>query len=182
MLGSFDRRCSIAKENAINVNQMIRAPEVRLIGVDGEQLGIMSVKEALERAANVGLDLVEVASNAKPPVCRIMDYGKYKYEQNKKIQEAKKKQVHIQVKEIKLRPRTDVHDMEVKKRHIREFLGEGNKVKLTVRFRGREIVHKHLGLSMLTKISEELADVAVTEGLPSAEGSTLHIILAPKRD
>ncbi|MGQ9498950.1 MAG: translation initiation factor IF-3 [Dissulfurimicrobium sp.] len=166
----------------MNVNQMIKAVEVRLIGVNGEQLGIMSAKEALDRAANVGLDLVEVASNANPPVCRIMDYGKYKYEQNKKIQQAKKKQVHIHIKEIKLRPRTDVHDIEVKKRRIREFLEEGNKVKLSMQFRGREIVHKHLGLDILNRISEELSDVAVSEGSPSVNGPTLHIILAPKRD
>ncbi|WP_407932016.1 translation initiation factor IF-3 [Dissulfurimicrobium hydrothermale] len=161
---------------------MIRASEVRLIGVDGEQLGIMPVEDALDRAMSIGLDLVEVAPGAKPPVCRIMDYGKYRYEQSKKIQEAKKKQVHVQIKEIKLRPRTDTHDMEVKKRHIREFLKEGNKVKLTVRFRGREIVHRHLGLAILSKITEELSDVAVSEGAPSVEGPTLHIILAPKRD
>ncbi|MGB9711941.1 MAG: translation initiation factor IF-3 [Dissulfurimicrobium hydrothermale] len=172
----------MAKENSTNINQMIRASEVRLIGVDGEQLGIMPVEDALDRAMSIGLDLVEVAPGAKPPVCRIMDYGKYRYEQSKKIQEAKKKQVHVQIKEIKLRPRTDTHDMEVKKRHIREFLKEGNKVKLTVRFRGREIVHRHLGLAILSKITEELSDVAVSEGAPSVEGPTLHIILAPKRD
>ncbi|MGC8736262.1 MAG: translation initiation factor IF-3 [Dissulfurimicrobium sp.] len=172
----------MAKENSTNINQMIRASEVRLIGVDGEQLGIMPVEDALDRAMSIGLDLVEVAPGAKPPVCRIMDYGKYRYEQSKKIQEAKKKQVHVQIKEIKLRPRTDTHDMEVKKRHIREFLKEGNKVKLSVRFRGREIVHRHLGLAILSKITEELSDVAVSEGAPSVEGPTLHIILAPKRD
>ncbi|MGC9022092.1 MAG: translation initiation factor IF-3 [Dissulfurimicrobium sp.] len=172
----------MAKENSTNINQMIRASEVRLIGVDGEQLGIMPVEDALDRAMSIGLDLVEVAPGAKPPVCRIMDYGKYRYEQSKKIQEAKKKQVHVQIKEIKLRPRTDTHDMEVKKRHIREFLKEGNKVKLTVRFRGREIVYRHLGLAILSKITEELSDVAVSEGAPSVEGPTLHIILAPKRD
>ncbi len=142
----------------------------------------MSIKDALIKASEVGLDLVEVASVAKPSVCRIMDYGKYKYEQNKKAQEARKKQVHIQVKEIKLRPRTDVHDLDVKRKHIRDFLKDGNKVKVTVRFRGREIVHKSIGLEILNRLSEELSDVAVSDGTPSMEGATLHIILSPKRE
>ncbi|MDA8161704.1 MAG: translation initiation factor IF-3 [Desulfobacteraceae bacterium] len=172
----------MAKENSTNVNQEIRASEVRLIGAAGEQLGIMSIKDALIKASEVGLDLVEVASVAKPSVCRIMDYGKYKYEQNKKAQEARKKQVHIQVKEIKLRPRTDVHDLDVKRKHIRDFLKDGNKVKVTVRFRGREIVHKSIGLEILNRLSEELSDVAVSDGTPSMEGATLHIILSPKRE
>jgi len=164
------------------VNYKIRADEVRLIGEDGAQLGIVSLKEALSKAADLGLDLVEVAAAAKPPVCRIMDYGKFKYEQNKKAQEAKKKQSYVTVKEIKMRPRTDVHDLDVKKRRIREFLGEGNKVKVTVRFRGREIVHRHLGLEMLTRIADEMAGISVIEHAPSMEGPTLHMILAPKKD
>lgn len=164
------------------MNYKIRADEVRLIGEDGAQLGIVSLKEALSKAADLGLDLVEVAAAAKPPVCRIMDYGKFKYEQNKKAQEAKKKQSYVTVKEIKMRPRTDVHDLDVKKRRIREFLGEGNKVKVTVRFRGREIVHRHLGLEMLTRIADEMAGISVIEHAPSMEGPTLHMILAPKKD
>ncbi len=123
-----------------------------------------------------------MAPNAKPPVCRIMDYGKFKYEQSKKAQIAKKKQTYVQVKEIKMRPRTDVHDLEVKKKRIRKFLSDGNKVKVTVRFRGREIVHSEQGLQMLKSIAEEMSDAAVLEHMPKKEGPTMHMILAPKKD
>ncbi len=140
------------------------------------------MKEALARAEQEGLDLVEVAPQASPPVCRIMDYGKFKYEQSKKAQEAKKKQTFIQVKEIKMRPRTDVHDLEVKKKKIKRFLEDGNKVKVTVRFRGREIVHSNQGLEMLRKIAEEMSDLAVAEHMPAMEGPTMNMILAPKKD
>ncbi len=163
------------------MNRQIDAPQVRLIGQDGEQLGIMSAREALLKAQEEGLDLVEVAAQAKPPVCRIMNYGKFKYEQSKRAQEAKKKQSFIQVKEIKLRPQTDDHDLDVKKRHIRAFLKEGNKVKLTLRFRGREIVHKHLGFDALQRLSEDLADVSVIEASPVPEGRTLTMVIAPKK-
>ncbi len=142
----------------------------------------MPLEDALNRAREDGLDLVEVAPQAKPPVCRIMDYGKFKYEQSKKAQEAKKKQTFIQVKEIKMRPRTDVHDMNVKKKKIRRFLTDGNKVKVTVRFRGREIVHRDQGLTMLKNIAEEMADIATAEQMPAMEGPTMNIILAPKKD
>ncbi len=152
------------------------------MGKDGTQIGILPIEEALARAEAEGLDLVEVAPQAKPPVCRIMDYGKFKYEQSKKAQEAKKKQTFIQVKEIKMRPRTDVHDLEVKKKKIRRFLQDGNKVKVTVRFRGREIVHSNQGLEMLRKIAEEMSDIAVAEHMPAMEGPTMNMILAPKKD
>ncbi len=142
----------------------------------------MPLEDALNRARDEGLDLVEVAPQARPPVCRIMDYGKFKYEQSKKAQEAKKKQTFIQVKEIKMRPRTDVHDMNVKKKKIRRFLEAGNKVKVTVRFRGREIVHRDQGLVMLKKIAEEMSDIANAEHMPAMEGPTMNIILAPKKD
>ncbi len=142
----------------------------------------MPLEEALARAEQEGLDLVEVAPQAKPPVCRIMDYGKYKYEQSKKAQEAKKKQTFIHVKEIKMRPRTDVHDLEVKKKKIRRFLQDGNKVKVTVRFRGREIVHSNQGLEMLRKIAQEMSDIAVAEHMPAMEGPTMNMVLAPKKD
>jgi len=135
----------------------------------------------LERANEVGLDLVEVAPNAKPPVCRLMDYGKYRYEQSKKAQEAKKRQTVIQVKEVKMRPRTDVHDMNVKKKKIVKFLNQGNKVKVTVQFRGREIVHPELGAEMLKRIAEEMADISVVEHMPNMEGRTLTMVLAPKK-
>ncbi len=135
----------------------------------------------MERANEVGLDLVEVAPNAKPPVCRLMDYGKYRYEQSKKAQEAKKRQTVIQVKEVKMRPRTDVHDMNVKKKKIVKFLNQGNKVKVTVQFRGREIVHPELGAEMLKRIAEEMADISVVEHMPNMEGRTLTMVLAPKK-
>jgi translation initiation factor IF-3 len=138
--------------------------------------------EALNRASDRGLDLVEVAANARPPVCRIMDYGKFRYEQSKKAQEAKKKQTVIQVKEVKMRPRTDVHDMNVKKGRIRKFIGQGNKVKVTVTFRGREIVHSYLGHDLLKKVAKEMSDIAMVEHMPNMEGRIMHMILAPKKD
>jgi len=153
-----------------------------LIDEDGSQLGVMSLRDALAKAEDRGLDLVEVAPHAKPPVCRIMDYGKFKYEQSKKAQEAKKKQTFIQVKEIKMRPRTDVHDLNVKKKKIRQFLEAGNKVKVTVRFRGREIVHSGQGAEVLKKIADEMSDIAVPEHMATMEGRTMNMILAPKKD
>ena len=163
------------------MNYRIRAKEVRLIGEDGDQLGIVTTDRALIKARDLGLDLVEVAPQAQPPVCRIMDYGKFKYEQSKKAQEARKKQTIIQVKEIKMRPRTDVHDLEVKKRRIRKFIADGNKVKVTVRFRGRENAHPELGFTLLRKIAEEMSTIAVPENVPVKQGPTIHTILAPKR-
>ncbi len=154
---------------------------MRLVDENGQQVGIVSLEEALARANDVGLDLVEVAPNAKPPVCRLMDYGKYRYEQSKKAQEAKKRQTVIQVKEVKMRPRTDVHDMNVKKKKIVKFLNQGNKVKVTVQFRGREIVHPELGAQMLKQIAEEMADISVVEHMPNMEGRTLTMVLAPKK-
>jgi len=148
----------------------------------GQQVGIVSLEEALERANQAGLDLVEVAPNARPPVCRLMDYGKYRYEQSKKAQEAKKRQTVIQVKEVKMRPRTDVHDMKVKKKKIVKFLGQGNKVKVTVQFRGREIVHPELGAQMLKQIAEEMSDISIVEHMPNMEGRTLTMVLAPKKN
>ena len=154
---------------------------MRLIGENGDQLGIVSLDEALRKASDVGLDLVEVAPNAQPPVCRLMDYGKYRYEQSKRAQEARKRQTVIQVKEVKMRPRTDVHDLDVKKKKIVKFLSQGNKVKVTVTFRGREIVHPELGLEMLKKIAEEMAGISVLEHMASMEGRAMSMILAPKK-
>lgn len=155
---------------------------MRLIDEKGEQLGIKSIGEALDVAESRGLDLVEVAAQARPPVCRIMDYGKFKYEQSKKAQESRKKQTVIQVKEVKMRPRTDVHDLNVKKKKIRKFLDQGNKVKVTVTFRGREIVHPQLGRDLLMKVAEEMMDIAVIEHQPNMEGRILHLILGPKKE
>jgi len=159
---------------------MIREEEVRLIGEDGAQLGVRSAREALELAEEAGLDLVEVAPQVNPPVCRIMDYGKYKYTQSKRQQEARKRQKTIQVKEVKLRPKTDQHDLQVKARRAREFLARGDKVKVTMRFRGREMVHRDLGRQRLDALAEQLSDVGGREGDVKQEGYLMVMHLVPK--
>jgi translation initiation factor IF-3 len=161
------------------VNRQIRVRSVRLIADDGDQLGIKSIEEALALAQEKGLDLVEVAPNADPPVCKIMDFGKYKYEQQKKLQSARKKQTQVQIKEIKFRPKTDDHDYQTKLRHIRRFLGEGDRCKATIFFRGREIVHKDRGQAVLDRVVRDTADIAKVEQDARAEGRTLFIMLAP---
>ncbi|MBI5657872.1 MAG: translation initiation factor IF-3 [Geobacter sp.] len=165
----------------VNVNQAIRAREVRVIGPESEQIGILSLSEALALAAERELDLVEVSPTAVPPVCRIMDFGKFKYQQSKKLQEAKKKQVHVQLKEVKLRPKTDDHDLEFKVKHVKRFLEEGNKAKITMVFRGREITHTNIGQNILDRIAEELQEVAIIEVRPKMEGRSLFMIVAPKK-
>lgn len=162
------------------MNDKIRAPEVRVIGHDGTQLGIIPVRKALELAAQEHLDLVEVAPNADPPVCKIMDYGKFKYQQNKRSQEAKKKQTVIQVKEVKIRPKTDEHDLLVKIRHIKRFLAQKDKAKITILFRGREIAYADQGMKVLERIREELKDEIVIEQQAKMEGRNLIMIVAPK--
>lgn len=160
---------------------MIRAREVRVIGAEGDQLGILPRLDAIALAKEAGLDLVEVAATSDPPVCRIMDYGKFKYEQQKKKADAKKRQNIIQIKEIKVRPKTDDHDYETKLRHIRRFLEDGDRCKVTVFFRGREIVHKDRGTAILERMVTDLADVARVEQEPRAEGRTLQMLLVPKK-
>src|SRR5512142_377104 len=160
-------------------NRRIKAREVRAIGPEGEQLGVLPIDQALARAQELGMDLVEVSPMAKPPVCKIMDYGKFKYLEKKKQNEAKKKQVVVQLKEVKLRPRTEEHDYEVKIKKVREFLGESNKARITVMFRGREMSHKELGQKVLQRVIEELRDVAVIEAAPRVEGRQMFMILAP---
>lgn len=150
-----------------------------MIGAQGEQLGILTTEQALAQAAVAGLDLVEISPTAKPPVCKIMDYGKFKYDEKKRQAQAKKKQVVVVLKEVKLRPRTDEHDYDFKLRNVRRFLEEGNKAKLTVMFRGREIVHKDIGQKLLVKVVEELKDIAVVEQTPRMEGRQMFMILAP---
>jgi translation initiation factor IF-3 len=162
------------------VNEKIRGPEVRVIGHDGQQLGIIPIRKALELAALEHLDLVEVAPNADPPVCKIMDYGKFKYQQNKRSQEAKKKQTVIQVKEVKIRPKTDEHDLQVKIRHIKRFLSQKDKAKVTILFRGREIAYSDQGFKVLERIKEELKEEVVIEQQPKMEGRNLVMIMAPK--
>jgi translation initiation factor IF-3 len=152
---------------------------VRVVGVDGSQLGILRVEEALELAQSQGFDLVEVAPTAEPPVCRIMDYGKFRYEQQKKQQEARKKQTTIQLKEIKLRPKTDDHDFQTKVKHIRRFIEAGDRCKVTVFFRGREIVHNEKGKEILERVVEEIKDIAKVEQAPQFEGRTMNMVLTP---
>jgi translation initiation factor IF-3 len=183
------RRLSIARPKQIsrpsrtdrvNINNRIRAKEVRLIDPDGNQLGITPIRRALENANEFGLDLVEVSPNANPPVCKIMDYGRYKYELTKKQQEAKKKQSTFQIKEIKVRPKTGDHDLQVKIGHIRKFLEKKDKVKVTVIFRGREITLSQTGRELLEKIATETTEIAVVEQYPKFEGRTMVMILSPK--
>jgi len=162
------------------VNKRIRAKEVRLIGHDGKQLGILSLEQALAEAKGVDMDLVEVAPDAKPPVCRIMDYGKYKYQLKKKQQESKKRQAQVQLKEIKISPRTEEHDFQFKLRHIRKFLTQKNKAKVSMLFRGRQIVYVDSGMTVMKKIADATGDIGVVEKEPYLEGRNMVMILAPK--
>jgi translation initiation factor IF-3 len=168
-------------QDLVRRNEQIRARELRVIGPEGEQLGILPRADAIAQAREMGLDLVEVAATAEPPVCRIMDYGKFKYEVQKKKQEAKKRQTVVHIKEIKVRPKTDDHDYETKVRHIRRFLGEGDRCKVTVFFRGREIVHKDRGMNILERVVEDTRDIAKVEQEARAEGRTLQMLLVPKK-
>ncbi len=152
---------------------------MRLVGPEAEMLGVKPVAEAIEIAGDFGLDLVEVSPNAEPPVCKILDYGKFKYEEQKKKNEAKKKQKVVSVKEIKLRPGIDIHDYEVKMKAARKFLGQGDKVKVTIRFRGREMAHQELGLQVLIKMRDELEELAKVEQMPKSEGRMMTMVLAP---
>ncbi len=167
-------------EPTVRVNLRIRAPEVRLIGGDGSMLGVMSSAEAYSKAVQAGLDLVEVNPKAAPPVCRLMDFGKFKYEQKKKENEARKRQTVISVKEIKFRPKTDDHDYDFKMKHIHRFLAEGDKVKVTVRFRGREMAHPEVAKRLLERIVAELKDEAVMEQDSRMEARTMFLLIAPK--
>lgn len=166
----------------LRINEEIRVKEVRVVGAEGDPLGIMPIKEALQKAQENEVDLVEVAPMAKPPVCRIMDYGKYKYEQSKREKEAKKKQKIISVKEIKLRPNIEEHDLQVKTKNIIRFLNDGDKVKVTVMFRGREMAHTDLGKQLLDKVATQITDTAIIERHPKVEGRNMIMIVAPKQD
>jgi translation initiation factor IF-3 len=168
------------KQQRVRINEQIRVPEVRLIGADGQQIGVMPTKEALAQAVEAHLDLVEVAPQASPPVCRIMDYGKYKYQQSKKQQEARRKSTTIQVKEVKVRPKIEEHDMGFKLRNAKRFLEDGDKVKISVIFRGREIAHTDRGFRILTQMAEALAEVGNVEQNPRLEGRNLSMIVTPK--
>lgn len=163
------------------INEQIRDREVRLIGEDGEQLGIMSAREAMKIAAEAELDLVKIAPTAKPPVCKIIDYGKYKYEQTRKEKEAKKKQRTVEIKEVRLSPNIDTNDLNTKINNARKFLGKGNKVKVTLRFRGREMAHVQQSRHILDDFAKTLADISVIEKAPKLEGRNMSMVLTEKR-
>ena len=162
------------------INEDITAKEVRLIGIDGEQAGIVSLKEAQAMADDAGVDLVEISPNAEPPVCKVMDYGKFIFEKSKELKEQKKKQKQIQVKEIKFRPGTDEGDYQVKLRSLRKFLEAGDKAKITIRFRGREMAHQEIGIELLNRVKADLEDVAQVESFPNrVEGRQMVMMMAP---
>ena len=163
------------------INGAIKSPEVRLIDPDGEPLGVVSIKDALEQAQEFGLDLVEITAKANPPVCKIMDYGKYLYQQQKKKHEAKKKQKQVQLKEVKFRPGTEEGDYQVKLRNLMKFLANGDRVKVTIWFRGREITHKELGLKMLERVRDDIQEVATIEQMPKMEGRQMQMMVAPTK-
>ncbi|HUH65120.1 MAG TPA: translation initiation factor IF-3 [Syntrophales bacterium] len=162
------------------MNEEIKATEVRVID-EGKQLGIMSLTDALDLAAKAGLDLVEVAPTSTPPVCRIMDYGKFRYQQSKKQQVAKKSQSTVQVKEIRIRPKTDEHDLQVKIKHIKKFLGQNDKVKITMMFRGREMAYTELGRKIMEEVQKALAEVSNVDQLPKLEGRNMIMMVSPKK-
>ena len=162
------------------VNEQIEAEKIRVVNADGEMVGVISKEEGIEIAFEAGLDLVEVSPNADPPVCKVLDYGKYKYEAQKKANEARKKQKVIDVKEIKMRPGIDEHDYQVKMRSVRRFLDEGDKVKMTIRFRGREMTHQELGMKVLDRVREDVDELAKVEQFPKSEGRLMTMVIAPK--
>lgn len=167
------------QKDGFRINEAIKAREIRLIDENGEMVGVVTVDSGIKRAYEAGLDLIEVSPNAKPPVCKILDYGKFKYEQQKKANEAKKKQKVMEVKEIKLRPTIEDHDFGVKMKAARRFIEDGNKVKVTLRFRGREMAHMDLGMEVLKRVQEELIDVAKTDQAPKPEGRQVMMVLSP---
>ena len=161
------------------MNDRIRAPEIRLIGAEGENIGVVPPARAMALAEEAGLDLVEISPNATPPVCKIMDFGKFKYEQQKRESEARKKQKIIEVKEIKFRPGTDTHDYDVKMRSVLKFLEGGDKVKITLRFRGREMAHQNLGRELLERVAEDVKEVGKVENMPKMEGRQMVMMIGP---
>jgi translation initiation factor IF-3 len=174
------RRCVISKDKT-NINLAIRAREVRVVDDEGGQLGVMDLESALAAAEERGLDLVEVSPNAEPPVCRIMDYGKYKYQLSKRAAEAKKKQVRVEIKEVKMRPKTDEHDFQFKMKNARRFLEAGNKVKFTIMFRGREVTHPEFGRKLLERLVQEVSDLGQAESHPNMSGRFMSMVVAPNK-
>ncbi|MDM8558400.1 translation initiation factor IF-3 [Candidatus Parabeggiatoa sp. HSG14] len=169
----------MTREKRTRLNQAINAPNVRLIDAEGKQIGIVSIHEALQKAQEAELDLVEIVPHAKPPVCRVMDYGKFLFEQNKKRNKAKKKQKQVQIKEIKFRPNTDEGDYQVKLRNLIRFLEEGDKTKVTLRFRGREMAHQDLGYKLLKRVEADLSEYGIIEQRPKMEGRQMTMVLGP---
>jgi translation initiation factor IF-3 len=167
------------RDTGPRVNERIRAPEIRLIGAEGENLGVLPPLRAMELAEQAGLDLVEISPNATPPVCKIMDFGKFKYEQQKRESEARKKQKIIEVKEIKFRPGTDTHDYEVKMRNVMKFLENGDKVKVTLRFRGREMAHQNLGRELLERVADDVKELGKVENMRKMEGRQMVMMIGP---
>ena len=172
---------TIAQQKAHRLNEEITVPEIRLQGLEGEQLGIVSVRAALQMAEEAEVDLVEIAPTANPPVCRIMDYGKFKYQEQKRAHEAKLKQKQVQVKEIKLRPGTDENDYQIKLRNMTRFLEEGDKVKVTLRFRGREMAHQEFGMRQLERIKADVDAIGQVEQMPKMEGRQMIMIIGPAK-
>ncbi len=172
---------TIVQEKIARINEDISVPQIRLIGVDGEQIGVVATVKAIEMAAEAGVDLVEIAPGAEPPVCRLMDYGKFLYQESKKKHDAKLKQKQVQIKEIKFRPNTDSGDYNIKMRNLIGFLGEGDKVKVTLRFRGREMAHQEFGVRLLERVKEDLDELAVVEQFPKLEGRQMVMVLSPKK-
>jgi translation initiation factor IF-3 len=169
------------RETGPRINDRIRAPEIRLIGADGENVGVVTPGRAMQLAEEAGLDLVEISPNAVPPVCKIMDFGKFKYETQKKEAEARKKQKIIEIKEVKFRPNTDTHDYEVKMRNVIRFLEDGDKVKVTLRFRGREMAHQDLGRVLLDRVAEDVKELGKIESMPRVEGRQMVMMIGPAK-
>ena len=174
-------RCRIVQSKRVRRNDEITTSQVRVIGPNGEQIGILSIQQALESASGAGLDLVEVAPNSEPPVCRIMDYGKFVFEQNKKAQSARRKQKQIHVKEVKFRPGTEEGDYQVKLRNLIRFLTSGDKAKVTLRFRGREMAHQELGIELLKRVQADLSEYGSVEQHPQLEGRQMVMVISPKK-
>ncbi|WP_123791995.1 translation initiation factor IF-3 [Pacificibacter maritimus] len=167
------------RDTGPRTNERIRCPEVRLIGAEGENVGVVTPARAMDLAAQAGLDLVEISPNATPPVCKIMDFGKFKYEQQKRESEARKKQKIIEIKEVKFRPGTDVHDYQVKMRNVLKFLENGDKVKVTLRFRGREMAHQDLGRQLLERVAVDVKEIGKVESMPKMEGRQMIMMVGP---
>ena len=163
------------------INEHIRSPEIRLIGAEGENVGVVTPERAVEMAIEAGLDLVEISPNAAPPVCKIMDFGKFKYEQQKRESEARKKQKIIEVKEVKFRPNTDTNDYDVKMRNVMRFLEDGDKVKITLRFRGREMAHQNLGRELLERVADDVEGIGKIENMPKMEGRQMVMMIGPAK-